>query len=91
MIYQSLTKSKFRDVFHHMGRDNFSYDGLGVLYDYLEEAYGSYDLDVIALCCDFTESSIADALKAYDLESLDELRDNTLVLDVDDETIIYQN
>lgn len=82
----------FRDAFHHMCRkDNFSYDGLGTLYDYLEDMNADYDLDVIGLCCEFTESTIADALKDCGIESLDELRDNTLVLEIDDETIIYQN
>lgn len=53
----------FRDEFKRMGRgDQFSYEGLGVLFDYLEElehCEEPYKVDVIALCCDFSE---ADAL-----------------------------
>lgn len=91
MIYQILTKSQFHDAFHHMGRkDNFSYDGLNALYDYLDELE-EYELDVIGLCCGFTESSITDALKATGCADLCELQNNTLVLEVDAETIIYQN
>ena len=92
-MYQTITKSAFRSEFIHADRkDNFSYAGLGVLYDYLEESTnGDYELDVIALCCDYTESTIEEALANYNLDSLDELRDNTLVLEVDDNTIIYQN
>ena len=91
MIYQTLTNSMFHDAFHHMGRkDNFSYDGLNALYDYLDELE-EYELDVIALCCEFTESSITDALKDTGCDDIRELQNTTLVLEVDNETIIYQN
>ena len=52
----SISKGDFRDAFQRRGRgDNFSYEGLGALYDHLEEgtAQGAeeYELDVIELCC----------------------------------------
>lgn len=90
-MYQTITLSEFRDSFHRMNRGNqFSYEGLEVLFDYLEE-FDNMELDIIALCCEFTECSIDEALKDYDLESIEELENNTLVLKVDDDTIIYQN
>jgi hypothetical protein len=51
----------FRDAFQRMGRgQQFSYDGLQVLFDYLEDyEAGSgeeVELDVIGLCCDFSEN-----------------------------------
>jgi hypothetical protein len=92
MIYQTLTRSEFRDCFDRMGRGKqFSYDGLGALYDYLEELGDDYELGVISLCCEFTESTIAEALKEYDCETLDDLNDKTFVIQVDDDTVIYQN
>lgn len=92
MIYQELTKSMFRDAFHHAGRkDQFSYDGLGALYDYLDNSNNEYELDVIAICCEFTESSITEALADNNCETLRELQDKTQVIKVDDETVIYQN
>lgn len=91
MIYQTLTKSQFHNAFRHMGcTDNFSYNGLNALYDYLDEQE-EYELDVIGLCCEFTESSITDALKATGCADLCELQNTTLVLEVDSDTIIYQN
>ena len=42
------------------------------------------ELDVIGLCCDFTESTIKEALNEYDFEDLDELIDSTTVIFVDD-------
>lgn len=91
MIYQTLTNSMFHDAFHDMGRsDNFSYSGLDALYAYLDEQE-EYELDVIALCCEFTESTITEALTDTGCTDLRELQNTTLVLEVTDETIIYQN
>lgn len=86
----------FRQAFKNMGRETqFSNDALSALFDYLEQLENDIDekieLDVIALCCDYSESSIKDALENYGLESLDDLRNNTTVIEVDDDTIIYQN
>ena len=90
---QMINLYEFRKAFMDYGReDNFSYDGLEVLFNYLqdyEESTGvEVELDVI---CDFTESTIKEALECYELDSLDELVSNTLVLPIDEESIIYLN
>jgi len=92
---QTITKSMFRDAFHHANRaDNFSYEGLGHIFDYLEEYEEStgeqIELDVIAICCDFNEEPIADVLENYGRKDVEELGEHTLVLWHDDETVIYQ-
>jgi len=42
-------------------KENFSYEGLAVLFDYLEELEAStgeeIELDVIALCCEYSEDT----------------------------------
>lgn len=52
----------FRDAFHRVRPNNFSYEGLEVLFDYLEEYEEStgeeLELDVIGLCCDFSEDTV---------------------------------
>ena len=50
----------FREAFHKAGRGNqFTYDGLTALFEYIEEyeeATGEeIELDIIGLCCDYTE------------------------------------
>ena len=60
MIVQLVDECAFRKAFWEYGREGmFSYDGLGVLYWYLEELSEDIcepiDLDVIALCGDFCE------------------------------------
>jgi len=62
---ETVSKQSFRDAFVRYGRgDQFSYDGLSALFDYLEELDDGcgeeMELDVIALCCDFTEYESAD-------------------------------
>jgi len=93
-MIQSLTKGQFRDAFNSVRPENFSYKGLGVLHDYLTELEDdcgmTIELDVIALCCDYSESSIEDVLEDYSLDSIEELENNTTVLKVDNETVIYQ-
>lgn len=60
---------QFRDAFHHAGRSTqFSYEGLELLYDYLEEIDSDYELDVVALCCDYSEDSVADIARDYSID-----------------------
>lgn len=96
MIIKTIGLYEFREAFSHCDRkDNFSYDGLEVLFDYLEEVSDccniNIELDVISICCDYTESTITEALARYNLDSLEDLEDHTHVLHVDSDTIIYQN
>ena len=65
-MYQTINKSQFRDAFHAMGRgDQFTYDGLGMLFDYLD---GDHELDVIAICCAFSEDMPAYIADQYDID-----------------------
>jgi hypothetical protein len=65
--------SQFRDAFRAMGRaDNFSYEGMELLFDYFEECDPEMELDVVAICCDFSEDSPEDVIEAYGIESDDE-------------------
>lgn len=84
---QSITVSQFDDAFRDMNREgNFSYEGRHALYDWIvdldEQLETETELDVIALCCEFTEyDSFADIQANYrDLEDLDDLQDITVVI-----------
>lgn len=61
---QTVSKSDFRDAFVACGRkDSFSYEGLGALFDWIEEmdegCGTEMELDPIAICCDFSEHESA--------------------------------
>jgi hypothetical protein len=94
---QTITASNFRDAFKNMGRaDQFSYDGLTTLFEHLEgfeECTGQeIELDVIALCCDFTEfDDEKELLKQCELDSLDEVEEHTLLLRVPGGSYIIEN
>ena len=61
---------QFRDAFFAYGRQNqFSYEALELIFDYLEEIDPDMELDVIALCCDYSEDSPEDIAAAYSLEN----------------------
>jgi hypothetical protein len=61
--------SQFRDEFRQRGRaDQFSYEALGLLFDYFEEIDPDYDLDVIAICCEYLENSVQQIADWYGLE-----------------------
>ena len=65
MLYQTIdTASQFRDQFHRCGRgDQFSYEALGLLFEYLDNCGSDVELDVVGICCEFSEDtpeSIAD-------------------------------
>ena len=99
MIVNYVSKSEFRDEFTKMNRDNqFSYKGLNALYDYIEEYYEEadkpYELDVIELCCDFTEyDSLEEFNKDYnrEYENIDDIVDDTVLIRVDNTSFIIQN
>lgn len=59
MLYIQVTNNVFHKAFHDMGRGNqFSYEALDALFDFYsemaEDAEG-VELDVIGICCDWTE------------------------------------
>jgi hypothetical protein len=63
----------FRDAFRQCHRaSHFSYDGLEILFDYLEQyeedTGEEIELDVIALCCDFAEEDPRAIAQNYSLD-----------------------
>jgi hypothetical protein len=76
MIYQTIDNaSQFRDQFHRCGRaDQFSYEALGLLFDYLDDCGSDVDLDVVGICCEFSEDTAESIAESYsiDIEGMDE-------------------
>lgn len=75
-IYNS---SQFRDAFHRAGRgDQFSYEALELLFDYLEELDSDYELDVVAICCDYAELTPLEILEGHGVELNDEEKEDAI-------------
>lgn len=99
---------QFRDAFHGAGRSGqFSYDGLEVLFDYLEQyeedTGEAIELDVVALCCEYSEDTPEEIVRYYGIDVsdceddedvmntvIDYLNNETIVCGKTDTTIVYQ-
>jgi hypothetical protein len=68
----TINLHQFRDAFYRMDRKtNFSYEGLEVLFngleEYEEDTGEEMDFDVIALCCDFSEMTEQEIMDSYNV------------------------
>ncbi len=94
----TVTLDAFREAFKRMERDNFSYEGLEALYEFLTALEGGIgeklELDVIAFCCEYTEfDNLKEYNEAYNKthkKIVDIQNDTTLIL-IDDNSFIIQN
>ena len=96
-IVKAIDLYDFRRAFADYDRaSQFSYEGLEALFDWLNELAADtgepYELDVIALCCEFTEysdlSEIQETYSLTDIDSIEDLRDHTSVIEFDGGIII---
>lgn len=85
---QDVTESMYMDAFRNYDRyDNFSYYGHIALYEYLTElgddCENEMELDVIAICCDFTEyRNLQEIQENYTyIKDMDDLYDHTQVIE----------
>ena len=91
---KTINVYQFRDAFVDYGRkDNFSYEGLGALFEYLtdlEEDTGSeFELDVIGICCEYSEYESIDEFNSdygKEYSSMNEIE--TIIIPIDDESFI---
>ena len=105
---QTVNFSTFQTAFEQLRPNNFSYEGLTALFDWVEQQEDDtgieQELDVISLCCDFSELTIEEIIRQYNIDcddveddSLDQcvidfLCDNTTVLPMlDNGSIIFVN
>tara|TARA_R110000765_G_scaffold209468_1_gene314637 strand:+ start:339 stop:635 length:297 start_codon:yes stop_codon:yes gene_type:complete len=94
---QTITEGNFINEIVNDEYSGMSYDGAKALFSYLEELEEDcgmvIEFDKVAIRCEYSEyDSIEDVLSEYDsIDSLEELRDNTTVIEVpDSEKLIIQ-
>jgi hypothetical protein len=92
---ETVNFSRFEDGFKKSNReDQFTRNGLRALFDYLEqyeeETGEEIELDVVAICCEYSEyESLKDLQKEYpDIKNMDDLRDQTTVIEFNGGIII---
>ena len=73
---QAVYLHDFTDAFRDIRPNNFTYAGLAAMYEYLEQLEDDtgeeFELDVISICCDFSEyHSAQEAYNEYNSEAAD--------------------
>ena len=103
MLIKKVYFNDFIKEFKKYGReDQFSYEGKKALFNYLnelgEDIGEPIELDIISLCCEFTEY---DNLKEFcnnygytigdDIDDIDDINEYTTVIRIDEQSFIIQN
>lgn len=102
MLVKEVSFNDFLEEFENHGRGNqFSYEGKKALYDYLgelsEDIGQPIELDVIAICCDYTEySSLKEFIDDYgytvgNVNSIEDINYYTVVIPINNESFIIQD
>lgn len=109
-IVQTLSKHSFIDAFTHSSRkDQFSYEALEAIFDYLEDYSDStgepVELDIVCICCEWSEAHWSDIAREYSIDLNDfaededddnriqavyeYISDNTTVLDLGEGSFVF--
>ena len=85
-MYTELSKSEFIDTFRNSNtyKNNFSYDGLNALFNYLEqweqEMGEDVEFDMVGICCDYSEFEDQKELEKNYNMTLQEIGDHTYII-----------
>ena len=73
---QTINIHQFKDAFMSIRPDNFSYEALEILFEYFEQLEDDIgediELDVIAICCDWAESTPDEIRQDFNLTDIDD-------------------
>ena len=108
-MIQTVNNSQFHDAFNRMDRGSqFSYEALNLIYEYMESIESDtgeqIELDVIAICCEYSEQPWQEIAESYDIDLsdwetdedkqqavIDYINDHSMYIGVtDDGSIVYQ-
>ena len=87
-MIQTISLYDFREAFRNCRPNNFTYNGLAALFEYMEayedDAGEQVELDVIGICCEFSEyADFAGFVDDYGEDygkTWEELMDHTMVI-----------
>ncbi len=98
-MINTVSQYDFVDAFKRLRPNNFSYEGLLALFDWFEmleeDTDQQMELDVIAICCDFSEyHDLKEFQNDYgdEYESLEDIENSTILIKInyEDRFIIQQ-
>jgi hypothetical protein len=99
-MYQTINFGGFCDAFRALGREGqFSYGAKRALFDYLEDLEDQtgerIELDVVALCCAYAESTFDQIRRDYSLGDMtdedvaDWISDQTAYVGLVDDALVF--
>lgn len=103
MLIKKVTFYDFLEEFKKHGReDQFSYDGKRALFEYLNELSEDIgepiELDVVAICCEFTEYKNLKEFNrdysyslGYNIEDIKDIQEHTILIPIDAKSFIIQD
>jgi hypothetical protein len=69
---QTVNLESFMQAFHAYNRyEQFGYQALKVLFEYFEECDPGMELDVIAICCDYSHDDVMEIANNYSIDLSD--------------------
>jgi hypothetical protein len=91
-MIKTINQNDFTHAFISLRPSKFSYEGLLALFDWFEELEDQgneqMELDVIAICCDFSEyENLKEFQNDYgdEYESLEDIENTTTLIKIEDE------
>ena len=95
----TVNKNAFIEAFKKSDEYNnqFSSKALNLIFDYLEEIDENMDFDMVAICCNYVESTLDDINNDFDrnFKSISNARkfleNRTNVIGVTNNSIVYEN
>ena len=95
---QTISKHDFTEAFRKIRPNSFTYAGLEALFEYLEQyekdTGEEIELDVISLCCEYSEyqdlKAFQDDYNADEYESIEDIENATTVIRVGENGFIIQ-
>ena len=93
---QTVNEYQFTKEFQRIRPNQFTYEGLKTLFNWFEnyetETETEIELDVIAICCDWSEyANLKEYNQDYEYcESLSQVQELTIVIPIDSESFIIQ-
>jgi hypothetical protein len=98
IMKKTITFDDFVDSFSKDRAATYTYEGKRALFDYLEryeeDTGEDIELDIVAICCDYTEyDDLKDLQASYpEIESIEDLENHTTVIPIEGtDRFIIQN
>ena len=81
-MIQTLTATDFIEAFRDYKRyDQFGYEALNLIFEHFEDCDPNWELDVIAICCDYAHESWQGIASDYDID-VDGINDDDEGMDI---------